>query len=110
MFGTWTLVSSGKALWTGTGSNGNTTIAASLPKIEGTATTTTIYNNTRNEGGTSGPITMTQNGTIALSSGSGKQGLYTMSFKASDSNSVYSGTSNTVQPPAYVVNVWRRTA
>lgn len=110
LFGTWTLVSSGKALWTGDGTNGNTTIAASLPKIEGTATTTTIYNNTRNAGGTSGPITMTQNGTIALSSGNGKQGLYTMSFKASDSNSVYSGTSNTVQPPAYVVNVWRRTA
>ena len=33
-FGTWTLVSSGKALWTGTGSNGNSTIAAGLPNIK----------------------------------------------------------------------------
>ena len=32
---TWTLVSSGKALWTGTGSNGNSTIAAGFPNIKG---------------------------------------------------------------------------
>ena len=56
-----------------------------------------IFNNVRNQGGTSGAITTTQNGTIALSSGGGKQGLYSMSFKASDSNDIYS-KSSTVTP------------
>lgn len=40
---------------------------------------------------------MTQKETIALSSGGGKQGLYSMSFKASDSNAIYS-KSSTVTP------------
>ena len=72
-------------------------IEAGLPDITGSATTTTIFNNTRNQGGTSGAITTTQNGTIALSSGGGQQGLYSMSFKASNSNGIY-GKSSTVTP------------
>ena len=51
LFGTWTLVSSGKALWTGTGSNGNTTIAAGLPNASGnTYPVATRANNTTEDG------------------------------------------------------------
>lgn len=100
---TWKLVSSGRALWTGNGSNANTTIAAGLPNITGTfnvnsptsQNTTGAFNrdtsyNSRGWDGTSG-------------------GGQTYSFDASRSSSIY-GKSSTVQPPAYVVNVWRRTA
>lgn len=103
-FGTWTLVSSGKALWTGDGTNGNTTITAGLPDIKGTV---------------SGVQTLSQSatGALAINSFTARDtgvshsggGLSTIGFKASGSNAIY-GASTTVQPPAYVVNVWRRTA
>ena len=100
---TWELVSSGKALWTGDGSNANTTISAGLPNITGGPWV----------GGYSDQITTTgavekyyeQSGGQFTSSN--KRGNY--KFNASLSNSIY-GASTTVQPPAYVVNVWRRTA
>ena len=100
-FGTWTLVSSGKALWTGTGSNGNSTIAAGLPNITGTF-----------RGGNAG--SPAASGAFVVDSSVGGNGWdgtanmrTTWSFDASRSSSVY-GNSSTVQPPAYVVNVWRR--
>lgn len=104
LFGTWSLVSSGKALWTGTGSNGNTTIAAGLPNIKGKI---------QGETGTlSGAFTLSSTfsskNTIGGSSSSPNRGE--ISFSASSSNSIYSDSVTTVQPPAYVVNVWRRTA
>ena len=100
LFGTWSLVSSGKALWTGDGSNGNTTIDAGLPNItggfgasqygtpDGAFAANTSYTESVKGGG------VTNNG---------------LRFDASRSNDIY-GKSSTVQPPAYVVNVWRRTA
>ena len=102
-FGTWSLVSSGRALWTGTGSNGNTTIAAGLPNITGTF-----------RGGNAG--SPAASGAFVVDGSGGGNGWdgtanmrTTWSFDASRSSSVY-GNSSTVQPPAYVVNVWRRTA
>lgn len=105
--GTWTLVGAGRALWTGNGSNGNTTIAAGLPNISGTHRLTGNMNGNGAQ----------WNGCFysAGSNYSGeRQDDYRMSipkvgFQASRSNSIY-GQSSTVQPPAYVVNVWRRTA
>jgi len=120
-FGTWTLVSAGNALWTGNGTSGsgttananyanaaaNTTIAAGLPDathnhIDGFAgvnanssygvTNTTVAGNIN-----------TQNGT------SYNYHAITSSTSLSTANSIY-GSSSTVQPPAFVVNVWRRTA
>lgn len=105
---TWTLVSSGKALWTGTGSNGNSTIAAGLPNIKGEMSAQCMMNYFgKYESG-------------ALYQGSSASGIqtaggtdgncpYTVALDASKYNNIY-GKSNTVQPPAYVVNVWRRTA
>ena len=111
---TWTLVSSGKALWTGNGTNGNTTIAAGLPNITGKVTPRPL-----NSASGAGAIT-SANGAFSLSQKTGgatssmsitstNYGSDVLTFDASSSSSIY-GNSTTVQPPAYVVNVWRRTA
>lgn len=99
-FGTWDLVSSGRALWTGNGSNGNTTIAAGLPNITGN-TGGCVNNGT--------PRGCFAQSTEVSTAGGGAGRFYENSFDASRSSSIY-GSSTTVQPPAYVVNVWRRTA
>ena len=99
----WSLVSAGRALWTGTGSNGNTTIAAGLPNITGKFATSGF-----SQSG-SGVFIYTQ----PSAGNQGWDGYGTPNgqwdFNATRSSSVY-GNSTTVQPPAYVVNVWRRTA
>lgn len=102
---TWALVSSGKALWTGTGSNGNTTIAAGLPNITGTFST---QQNLIGDDST-GAFIASGSGTTHTHSNSTTKDSSAMDFDASRSSSIY-GQSTTVQPPAYVVNVWRRTA
>lgn len=112
---TWTLVSSGKALWTGTGSNANTTIGAGLPNITGTFGARDGYTS---QGGRIVNFD-TADGAFSLNSSTANFGTWdssrsveggkTVSFNASNSSSIY-GNSSTVQPPAYVVNVWRRTA
>lgn len=112
---TWTLVSSGRALWTGTGSNGNTTIAAGLPNITGTFGGrdgyTTQANRPVNFDVASGAFSLNkvEQNYGTWDSGRTITGGKSVSFNASKSNSIY-GNSSTVQPPAYVVNVWRRTA
>lgn len=103
---TWTLVAANKALWTGSGTNANTTIEAGLPNITGT-----FFNSQENE--TSLPKDPTGAFARDASTGNGTDGSHgwfeTISFNASRSSPIY-GNSTTVQPPAYVVNVWRRTA
>lgn len=97
----WTLVAQDRALWGGNGSNGNTTIAAGLPNITG-------YVNGPSGKSATGAFTVTPR--AALTGGSStsiREG--DLNFNASLSNSIY-GNSDTVQPPAYVVNIWRRTA
>jgi len=95
---TWTLVSAGKALWTGTGSNANTTIEAGLPDhthdLPGA-------NSSCAGGGRSLYL-------YGASDSSPTQG-YRKSGGVVTATNIY-GKSSTVQPPAYVVNVWRRTA
>ena len=120
-FGTWTLVSAGNALWTGNGTSGsgttvnanyanaaaNTTIAAGVPNITG-------YKNNRltsDAGGYGGALYAYQSESTnaSVQGGSGSLVNCKLGFDASKSNAIY-GKSSTVQPPAYVVNVWRRTA
>ena len=102
---TWELVAENRALWGGDGTNANTTIAAGLPNITGEWGMGRIGN-----GGTP-----TTSGCFTYGSMGGDIADYdrgtsrTIKFNASLSNSIY-GNSNTVQPPAYVVNIWRRTA
>ena len=100
----WQLVAQNRALWGGNGSNANTTIAAGLPNITGNylggapAWTTSDF---------SGALYLT-NANVQNSSPQDKNGAR-VHFDASRSNAIY-GNSSTVQPPAYVVNIWRRTA
>ena len=104
---TWTLVASNKALWTGDGTNGNTTINAGLPNITGYWRDDEAREMSHSSGcfyaeevsGKRGDFTGSSTVTKALNHG----------FDASRSSLIY-GNSATVQPPAYVVNVWRRTA
>lgn len=107
---TWQLVATDRALWGGNGSNANSTINAGLPNISGRV------GFIRQEGA---PTVREPTG--AFSSGGTSTAKYAagdsyetsvldyISFNASSSNAIY-GASSTVQPPAYVVNVWRRTA
>ena len=106
---TWTLVATDKALWGGDGTNADTTIAAGLPNITGTMSFGEGFprcTNLQYSGALSGTVYNNQYAGFA-SNGAGK--LNSISFNAASSNGIY-GASNTVQPPAYRVNVWRRTA
>ena len=96
----WTLVGKDKALWT-SNRNGNTTINAGLPNIQGS-----VGGVDRVGGGQSGAFYL---GSTKASGGTTSNALPNIEFDASRSNSIY-GNSTTVQPPAYRVNVWRRTA
>lgn len=101
---TWDLVASDKALWTGNGTNGNTTKESALPNIKGTFTAVKSWEMANPTGTFS-----LGNSTRGPDGSSGTTGRY-FNFSASDSSSVYKDGQSIVQPPAYVVNVWRRTA
>ena len=106
IFGTWELVSSGRVLQ---GADANhaagTTIEAGLPNITGGFDTTTWPERQDSVRGVFGKDA--RGGTCFA------QGSYAYdehyNFDASRSSSIY-GNSTTVQPPAFVVNIWRRTA
>lgn len=102
LFGTWEKVSSGRVLQGSDSSHAaGTTIAAGLPGIAGTVTYTGGVVSTGTEAFyATGSSRQNQN------SGSAGSGL---GFSAARCSSIY-GSSSTVQPPAYVVNIWRRTA
>ena len=106
LFGTWQLVASGKALWTGNGTNGNSTIAAGLPNFTGQLVNVQVL-------GASGTGVCSVESYTARDTGTGHSGGGIATFKIDGSkggtDSIV-GKSSTVQPPAYVVNVWRRTA
>lgn len=112
--GTWQKVASGRVLQ---GSDNDhaagTTIEAGLPNITGAASNSnpsavTCYNNQYTGAITYSTITGTRyyTGTNATAASDHAMGI---GFDASLSNSIY-GNSNTVQPPAFVVNIWQRVA
>jgi len=100
----WTLVATDRVLQgSSTSHTAGSTIAAGLPNITGSVTLSGAY---------------VQNGTGALS-GSGSRvnrddildstGPYTLTLNANSKSSIYQDSVTTVQPPAYVVNIWQRT-
>ena len=105
---TWALVSSGRVLQ---GADVNhtvgTTIEAGLPNITGSLAISSAQGFRNEVGVFSGAF---KNGD-ALSASSGGEALAgcKADFDASLSNSIY-GNSTTVQPPAYYVNIFERTA
>lgn len=104
LFGTWEKVAEGLCLQGATGSQvPGETVDAGLPNIKGS-----LGMDDRAMKHYSGAFYPQQSGVSTLgSSGSESGGVF--GFDASRSSSVY-GKSNTVQPPAYLVNVWKRTA
>lgn len=112
---TWSIVGTNRALWGGSGTNGNTTINAGLPNIKDNFYfADTYYGQNFIMDSDSGLIKYTNQKVSTASrhrpdndgSTSSKQKF---TFDASKVNSLF-GASTTVQPPAYRVNVWRRTA
>ena len=104
----WQLVAQDRALWGGNGSNANSTINAGLPNITGYFGSGCLMNWQESQYG--GALYRGTQGTTPQNAGGTDGGTNgTIAFDASRSNSIY-GSSSTVQPPAYRVNVWRRTA
>ena len=97
--GVWELVSKDRVLQ-GAGTRGSvdTTIEAGLPNITGSG----LRGGQDGSGG--GAFVKS---TTGLSNGAAGGYGANYTFDASKSNSIY-GKSNTVQPPAYIVNIWKR--
>lgn len=99
----WELVSSGNALWTGNGSNATSTINAGLPNLSGFCGSNGSW--TEADGTL---FQVTSQGTESHGWDGKRTTRCRFTFNAHNQNNIY-GNSSTVQPPAYVVNVWRRT-
>jgi hypothetical protein len=107
---TWVLVATDRAFWGGNGSNANSTINAGLPNIWGKFATRCLMHDTGGQveqGALSRGYTDNSVQAAAGTDWSGNN--QAIEFNAARYNSIY-GASSTVQPPAYRVNVWRRTA
>lgn len=110
--GTWERVASGKCLW-GASADGEagTSKTAGLPNIYAVPPIRVVSANRASyeSGAISGSKT---GGSQGLATGDGNADWWASAefkFDASRSNPIY-GNSNTVQPPALVVNIWQRTA
>lgn len=103
LFGTWEKVSQGRVLQGVKGEQvAGTTIEAGLPNIEGR-----IGNVPQGTVGTNGAFYRKGKGGSTREDGGAADPVAYMD--ASRSSSIY-GNSDTVQPPAYLVNIWKRTA
>ena len=120
--GTWEQIATGRTLWGASSDNElNTTVNSGLPNITGTydprwkdSTGGGIIMAAQNSGAmyTSRPSNhgyWWANTTSSGGAGSNTQYHTRLNFSAQRSNSIY-GNSTIVQPPAYKVYMWRRTA
>lgn len=105
----WELLPGDKALWTGAGANAGTTIEAGLPNITGRASSAGEDSSRLGPNGTEGAFYCDQQGHVGSGTSGAATYTITLGLDASRSNPIY-GNSTTVQPPAYVINVWRRIA
>jgi len=106
--GTWEKIDENLVLQSSSQSHqAGTTIAAGLPNIAGNVAK---WNNGLNLG-VSGPFYVdgSSSGTRYLAHSSDSPSQVIIKFNAARCSSVY-GNSDTVQPPAYVVNIWKRIA
>ena len=107
MFGTWEKVSEGRVLQGASSSQtAGKTVEAGLPNITGSFSAQDMADDATTPT-TKGALYATRNN--LRDSANGRTGGCDINFDASRSNKIY-GKSNTVQPPAYLVNIWRRTA
>ena len=105
--GAWELISQDRCLMGASNNHrGGTTVEAGLPNITGTFPASL-------EGGgtfkTSGAFGVDTKGYFGWGIDGKDYDNYGLNFNASRCSGVY-GNSNTVQPPAYYVYVWKRTA
>lgn len=115
-FGTWERVSKNMTLW-GASADGQagTTKSAGLPDITGTFIGFDVLGDSH--GGWTGAFKIQNATKVYTNAQVGPDPSIGVNFleevvttyKASDSSSIYNN-STTVQPPALVVNVWKRTA
>lgn len=104
LFGTWEKVSQGRVLQGVSGSQvAGKTVEAGLPNITGSAGYTVRLTSASGAFGYGSGISANQWGAGAWGE------VKPFTFDASRSNPIY-GNSPTVQPPAYLVNIWKRTA
>lgn len=107
LFGTWEKVSEGRVLQgADEGHEAGTTIPAGLPNVSFNQRIGNMWPNPTVDGA----MTATAQG-HSNNAGNGGTSVqwWNFNFNGSRSSSVY-GQANTVQPPAFVVNIWRRTA
>lgn len=105
--GTWEEIASERVLMGASSTHAaGTTAEAGLPNITGKVPTTT-YGSRHNE--TSGAFSLGSKITSNGDNSSQSFNSYYAFFDASGSNAIY-GRSSTVQPAAYYVHIWRRTA
>ena len=109
LFGTWEKVSSGRVLQGADGSQEvGTTVEAGLPNITGDVQWTGNGRDVGNYSIKSGCFSGSYRG--GYGNGDQYSNGYVINFDASKSNSIYKDDCDTVQPPAYLVNIWKRTA
>lgn len=111
-FGAWEEVGKGRVLWGADDTHKvGSTLNAGLPNITGQFGTGKSTGNVLFAADTQGAFTslgtLQNNMTVTL--GISQDRTPQIQFNASKSNSIYGG-SDTVQPPAYVVHFWQRTA
>lgn len=106
--GEWEKLSEGKVLQTATGTQTlGEEVAAGLPNVTGALYSQFLCMSSERTGALSAPANWNtpRYGYTAGSSGFGSG----ISMNLSGGNSIY-GKSNTVQPPAVLVNIWKRVA
>lgn len=109
LFGTWEKVSEGRVLQGASGSNyPGDTIEAGLPNINATFGALSAPQSSPSYSGAVNIKEYYGLGVTHNNAAHHRSVLY--DFKASRSSSIYSDDIETVQPPAYVVNIWKRTA
>ena len=92
-----------------------TTVKAGLPNIAGSLSETSNngkaspFRGNKNAISSIGALAVTEVSSPFCGYAGYEGSAYDISFDASRSNSIY-GSSNTVQPPAYYVHIWRRVA
>ena len=112
LIGTWQLVSSGRVIQ-GADSNhpAGTTANAGIPNITGYFNCSIPAQHTKAVSGAFTGITLGSSSDFGMTGGSAVNSsaatVYGFDFDASRCSSVY-GNSNTVQPPAFFVNIWQR--
>ena len=108
----WELVATDRSLWGGNGWNAHSWINAGLPNITGAYNARCLHYSTSQGAVATGALYQGEWGEEwrrQNAGGTDGSNTWPLVFDASRSNSIY-GSSSTVQPPAYRVNVWRRTA